>query len=119
MTVRNLTITGFYAPIDKGIHNTVKSGATVPLKFEIFAGSTEVTSTGNVTVAVKSISCGGVVGEDPVSETTTAATSLRYDTTSGQFIYNWQTPKGKAGSCYEVTATAPDGSPISATFKLK
>ncbi len=113
------TVTGFYAPIDKGIHNTVKSGATVPLKFEVFAGSTEVTSTSQVAITIKGITCGSVIGEDPVGDTTTGATSLRYDTTSGQFIYNWQTPKDKAGSCYQVTMTAADGSSTSATFKLK
>ncbi len=37
---------GFYAPVDvNGVLNTVKGGSTVPLKFEVFAGSTELTDT--------------------------------------------------------------------------
>jgi hypothetical protein len=52
------------------------------------------------------------------STTATGATSLRYDTTGGQFIYIWKTPTG-AGSCYNVTITADDGSSQTAFFKLK
>ncbi len=118
VTVLTWTVNGFYAPIDKGVHNTVKSGATVPLKFNVYAGS-EVTDVAQVAITVKGIACAGVTGEDPVSETTSGATSLRYDTTGGRFIYNWQTPKNRAGSCYEVTMTAADGTTASATFKLK
>ena len=43
-TVLQWTVSGFHQPVDmSGVWNTVKGGATVPLKFEIFAGSTEVT----------------------------------------------------------------------------
>ena len=55
---------------------------------------------------------------DDIELTTTGGTSLRYDTTGGQFVQNWQTPKS-AGSCYKVTMTAQDLSTISALFKLK
>ena len=54
--------------------------------------------------------------EDAIEVTATGGTSLRYDTTGGQFIYNWKTPTG-AGSCYKVTMTANDGSTITAYFK--
>ena len=50
--------------------------------------------------------------------TTTGGTSLRYDTTAGQFIQNWQTPK-PAGKCYQVRMTAIDGSHLDAYFKSK
>ena len=55
---------------------------------------------------------------DTIELLATGGTSLRYDTTGGQFIYNWKTPTG-AGSCYKVTVTATDGSTITAYFKLK
>ena len=55
---------------------------------------------------------------DDIELVATGGTSLRYDTTGGQFIQNWQTPK-KAGSCYSVIMTTDDGSPISANFQLK
>jgi hypothetical protein len=111
------TTKGFYQPVDmNGVFNTVKGGSTVPLKFELFAGS-ELTDTS----AIKSLQATKVnctTGtEDAVEVTATGGTSLRYDSTGGQFIYNWKTPTG--AGCYKVTVTANDGSTISALFKTK
>ena len=104
-TVDEWTLKGFFQPVDMdGILNGVKGGSTVPLKFEVFAGSTELTNTTAVDgFVVKGIACpGATVATDDIELTTTGGTSLRYDATAGQFIQNWQTPK-KAGACYEVT----------------
>jgi len=118
-TVQGGTLKGYYQPVDmNGVVNTVKGGSTVPLKFEVFAGSTEVTSTTVVTMSAKQITCTSNAATDDVELVATGGTSLRYDTTGGQFIYNWQTPK-KAGTCYAVTATTSDGSTLTALFKLK
>ena len=119
-TVLAWTLKGFYQPVDmNGIFNTVKNGATVPLKFEIFAGQTELTDTADV-MSLKSgaIACDATAPTDEVEATATGQTVLRYDTTAGQFVYNWQTPK-TAGKCYRVTMTTLDGSSLSAYFKLK
>jgi hypothetical protein len=115
------TFKGFYEPVDmNGVYNTVKGGLTVPLKFELFEGTTELTDTANIKqpLQVTKITCTSGATEDPIELLATSGTSLRYDSTNGQFIYNWKTPKG-AGSCYKVTVTAQDGSTISAYFKLK
>jgi MBG domain len=115
---------GFYQPVDMGdVLNTVKNGSTVPVKFELFksVGGTELTSTGDVSsISAKTVSCTAFTGdpEDAIETVATGGTSLRYDTTGGQFIYNWQTPK-KPNTCYNLTMTAKDGSTISAYFKLK
>ncbi|HYI15024.1 MAG TPA: PxKF domain-containing protein, partial [Thermomicrobiales bacterium] len=113
-------ISGFYRPVDmNGVVNTVKGGSTVPLKFEVFNGSVELTDTAIVTMSAKQITCATGAPTDAIEEiVATGGTGLRYDTTSGQFIYNWKTPK-KAGTCYAVTATTSDGSSITAFFKLK
>jgi hypothetical protein len=114
------TLKGFYQPVDMGpVLNTVKGGSTVPFKFEVFAGSTELTDPSIASFAAKLVACPGTsLPSDDVEFTTTGATSLRYDSTAGQFIQNWQTPK-KPGSCYVVTMTTDDGSALSANFKLK
>jgi hypothetical protein len=98
----------------------VNGGSTVPLKFEIFAGATELTDTANVdSFSAKPVTCpNGDVTVDDIEVTVTGGTSLRYDATGGQFIYNWQTPK-KPGSCYELTMKTDDGSTLKANFKLK
>ncbi|HXQ34194.1 MAG TPA: PxKF domain-containing protein, partial [Anaerolineales bacterium] len=92
---------------------------TVPLKFEVFAGSTELTSITIVQAFVQKESCLNLTPlTDDIENYATGSTSLRYDTTGGQFIFNWQTPK-QVGACYHVTLTTADGSTIPADFKLK
>jgi hypothetical protein len=122
-TVLPWTLRGFYAPVDMGtsVVNTVKNGSTVPLKFEIFVGSNEVTDTAAVTsLSAKLVPCTNFGGDalDDIEVTATGGTSLRYDSTGGQFIYNWKTPTG-AGKCIVVTMTTDDGSKLSAQFKTK
>jgi hypothetical protein len=119
-TVRAWTTRGFYSPVDgNGVYNTVKGGSTVPLKFELFAGPTELTDVAAVdTFTTQKITCGTDAVLDTVEVVSTGGTSLRYDATGGQFIQNWKTPTG-AGACYKTTMTADDGSRISALFKIK
>jgi hypothetical protein len=117
-TVAAWTLKGFYQPVDmNGVLNVVKGGSTVPLKFEVFAGSTELTDTAIVSTPTKQVTC-TAPGEDTIEVLATGGTSLRYDTVAGQFIFNWQTPK-LPGKCYSVTMTTQDGSSITALFKLK
>ncbi len=124
-TVKPYTLNGFYQPIDMNdTVNTVKNGSTVPVKFELFKGTTELTSTSAVTsIKFNAINCSALSGdpEDAIETVATGGTSLRYDTTAGQFIYNWTTPKGasQVGKCYSLTMTAADSSTITAYFKLK
>jgi len=116
-TVLAWTLAGFKSPVDMGILNYAKGGATVPLKFEVFSGSTELTSTSVVKTFTQKIDCQAGVG-DAIEEYSTGNTELRYDTTGGQFIFNWKTPKAP-GSCYRVTMWTQDGSSIYADFQLK
>lgn len=118
-TVQSWTASGFYAPVDMaGVYNTVKGGSTVPLKFELFAGPTELTDTSVVSFSAKKVNCLSGSSEDSIELITTGGTSLRYDATAGQFIQNWKTPTG-ANTCYSATMTAADGSTITALFKLR
>jgi hypothetical protein len=119
-TVKEWTLKGFYSPVDmNGVWNTVKGGSTVPLKFEVFADG-ELTSTSAVKgFTQKQVSCpGGAAVTDAIETTVLGGTALRYDTTGGQFIQNWQTPK-RPGACYAVTVTTQDGSHLDASFQLK
>ena len=116
--VQKWTLKGFYSPVDmNGVVNTVKGGSTVPLKFEVFAGSelTDVAAVSSIK-STESACTGGTT--DDVEATATGGTVLRYDSAAGQFVYNWQTPK-TSGKCYQLTMTTQDGSSITALFKTK
>src|SRR5688500_2800505 len=102
-----------------GVLNVAKNGSTVPLKFEVFAGDTELTNVAFIKQSfVQTLTCGTGVVNDDIENYATGGTSLRYDTTGGQFIFNWQTPK-TPGACYKITLMTQDGQTISANFKLK
>ncbi len=69
---------------------------------------------------MKNIACPNVLATDAVEEwALTGKTELRYDSVGKQWIQNWATPKGGAGSCFAVTMKTGDGSSITANFKLK
>lgn len=121
------TLRGFYSPVQMSITtvvwNNIKGGSTVPLKFNLFAGTTEKTSVSDVRgFTVTPVNCmAGVDISDDQSLMTTGGTSFRYSGTpgvDGQFIQNWATPSG-AGKCYKVTMVALDNSTLSAFFKTK
>jgi hypothetical protein len=117
-TVLPWTLKGFYQPVDmNGVYNTVKGGSTVPLKFEVFAGSTELTDVADIrSLTFAETTCNANAVTDEIELTATGGTSLRY--ADGQFIYNWKTPKN-LGKCYRVTMTTIDSSSLAAYFKLK
>jgi hypothetical protein len=119
-TVVAWTLKGFYPPVDMGIHNTMKGGQTVALKFEVFKtlSGTELTDTSVIKTFTQKVNCTTSGGVDAIEDFATGNTSLRYDTTSGQFIFNWKSPKSP-GTCYRVTMTTQDSSSISADFTLK
>ena len=120
-TVLPWTIKGFYQPVDmNGVINVVKAGSTVPLKFEVFKGSTELTDISvRDTVTQKKVTCDTGATLDEIEQyTTTGQTTFRYDSSSGQFIDNWKSPTTK-NACYQVTMTFDDGSSVSALFRTK
>jgi hypothetical protein len=119
--VSHVVRTGFYAPVNPmaGFLNTVKGGSTVPLKFDVAVNGVEQTTTAGLQMIQQVIPCDGSAPEDPVEPTAvTGGTTLRYDTTAGQFIQNWKVPK--TPGCYMVRlATSQDGLALTARFKVK
>ena len=97
----------------------MKGGATVPLKFEVFADGTELTDLTTVTgLTVVKVTCDSGATADEIEVTTSGSTALRYDTTPGMFVYNWKTPQ-TSGVCYQVRVTTADASAITALFRAR
>jgi hypothetical protein len=127
-TVAAAKASGFYQPVDMNdTLNTVKSGSTVPVKFELFGGATntEQKTLGAVdSITARKVSCAVFAG-DPLDAIeylapTSENTGLRFDTTGDQFIYNWKTPAKAANTCYSLTMTAADDTTkLVAYFQLK
>jgi hypothetical protein len=105
------------------VWNTTRGGVTVPLKFQIFAGDVQKTSTADVNsfTATRLTGCAGTGGDaDEVDYVTNDKPALRYDNTEEQFVQNWKTPKvSSAEECYRATIRFADGSSLSAFFRLR
>jgi hypothetical protein len=109
---------GFLGPVDNGVLNTVKGGATVPLQFRIFHGDTEITDPAVVQrpFTVTPVTCADAdTPAEEVEFTTSGKTELRY--TDGKFQQNWKTPRTKG--CYQVTISTTDGATLTADFRLR
>ena len=123
VTVAPLTFVGFSSPVDNApAVNTVKNGATVPVKWKLEASGLEITSTGAVAAGwpkQTQVNCAGLGGVDDEIETLASGeSSLRFDTTERQFVYNWKTPS-QAGTCWRLDLKLTDGTTQFAFFKLR
>ncbi len=125
-TVLAWTAKGFYSPINMSsstskVWNTSKGGSTIPVKFELFAGSTELTDPAIADMSYRKVSCqtGAAADEIETTLTSTNQLGLRYDSTAGQFIYNWKSPTANAVTCYELKASFDDGGALTALFSLR
>ena len=117
-TVAPYTLKGFNQPVDTAAVNTAKAGVTIPLKFEVFRGSVELTALSEVSsLTYATIPVDGSAPTDEIETLANGGAGLRYDATAGQYVYNWKTP-ATPGS-YRVTVRTLDGSRLTADFRLR
>ena len=113
-----LRVVGFRQPIDTGgVWNTVKGGSTVPVNFQVFYGTTELTDPAVVkSMTVAQVGCPSAAVYDGIEElATTNTVGIRYS--GGSFIANWKTPSLK-NTCQRLTVTTTANTTLSAQFKL-
>jgi hypothetical protein len=110
---------GFSEPVTDGQLNQVKAGAGVPVKFglggdlglDIFAAGYP---------SSRRISCDTQAVVDPIEQTVAVSNSgLKYDATTGQYVYSWKTEKAWSGSCRQLAIKLKDGSEHPVSFKFK
>jgi predicted extracellular nuclease len=111
------SFSGFAPPLGSGI--TTKGG-TIPVKFQLRDGN------GNLITSTSAISgidfaptagCAQTTTADWSKTIATGGTSLRFDSTASQFVYNWNV-KGLSG-CYLVRVTTDDTLAHTAVVSVK
>jgi hypothetical protein len=110
---------GFLQPINADGSSVFKLGSTVPVQFQLTGVSAGITNA-TATLTVAKISS-NIVGTDMEAVSTSAATTgnaFRYDSTSGQYIFNLAT-KGLSKGSWQLSVNLQDGVSRTVTISLR
>ena len=115
---------GFLQPVDNPpVLNLGTAGRTYPVKWTLTDGQTgAVVADTAVVEAIRFTTFQAGTGctsalTDTLVTTATGATSLRVNLTTGEYMYNWQTPS--TAGCYVLSVAFNDGNVYTALFKLR
>ena len=109
----------FLQPINLNDSSIFKLGSTVPVKFQLTGASAGIP---NAVAKFWYVKVGNnVAGSETEAVSTAASTTgnlFRYDSTAGQYVFNWST-KGLTAGTYEIRADLGDGVSHTVRISLK
>jgi hypothetical protein len=116
---------GFFSPVDNPpIVNLSKAGQTIAVKYRLTDANGVGISDTSSFVSITSAPRGTCSGQSDVIETYSGASGLQY-LGSGNWQFNWSTPRSYAGTCKTMTLNLKDavvptpGAPRTAYFQFK
>jgi hypothetical protein len=114
---------GFLPPVDNPpVVNVGKAGRTFPVKWQLKDANGKFISDLAVVkynpLRYRQTSSSSTIWYDLIPGDTSGASGLRYDGTSNQFIFTWQTSSTFVGKSYELLLELNDGSVHNALFKF-
>lgn len=116
VSVGSLGFQGFYSPIDNAALNEIKAGSTVPVKFNLTAGGSQLSDPAAITAVTSApISCPGDAVTTITGTTAAPSDAVRWD--GSKFIDNWRTPR-TPGQCVQLRVTTADSVVHTAAFRL-
>jgi hypothetical protein len=110
---------GFLPPVDNpSVVNVGKAGRTFPIKWQLkdYQGNF-ISDLSLVKLTYRQIATDTSSPQDTIPDTS-GASGLRYDSTSNQYIFNWQTSSTFTNKSYEFILTLNDGTVHNALFKF-
>jgi hypothetical protein len=116
---RNYTFEGFFAPIANNVPNKAKAGQAIPVKWKITdpAGTWITDPSSFDGLYSYPTSCDFSQVNDMTEETSAGSSGLQY-MGSGNWQFNWKTPKTYSG-CRTMVLKLSDGSTHTAEFQFK